>query len=122
MAIFDFFRKKGESKEENKPDSRQGRAAQNPVSRERDKEQATSDRVSAASSDKSFKPKNRPPAPSHEYYEVQNGDSLSGIAKDRYGDAEKWKIIYEANKNKIKDPDLIEPGQVIELPNIHKGK
>lgn len=121
MGILDFFKNKGGEKQENKKvDSSQGRAAQNPASRERDGEQAQSDQVSSsAASDKTFKPKNRPPAPSHEYYEVQKGDSLSKIAKDRYGDASKWKMIYEANKNLLKNPDIIHPGQMLELPNIH---
>lgn len=120
MGILDFFKNKGGDKQENKVDSKQGRAAQNPVSRERDREQAQSDQVRPAASDKAFKPKNRPPAPSHEYYEVQKGDSLSKIAKDRYGDASKWKMIYEANKNLLKNPDIIHPGQMLELPDIHK--
>lgn len=120
MGILDFFKNKGDQKREDKIDSKQGRAAQNPSSQERDQEQGQSDQVSPAASDKTFKPKNRPPAPSHEYYEVQKGDSLSKIAKDRYGDASKWKMIYEANKNLLKNPDIIHPGQMLELPNIHK--
>jgi nucleoid-associated protein YgaU len=51
-----------------------------------------------------------------ETYTVQKGDSLSKIAKSRYGEAGKWKIIYEANKDIIKNPDLIYPGQVLKLP------
>ena len=45
------------------------------------------------------------------------GDSLSKIAKQFYGDANRWQRIFEANKDKIKDPDLIYPGQVIKIPN-----
>lgn len=123
MGILDFFKNRNDQKPEGKIDSKQGRAAQNPSSRERDREQAHSDQVSPAASEKTFKPKNRPPAPSHEYYEVQKGDSLSKIAKDRYGDASKWKMIYEANKDLLKNPDIIHPGQMLELPNIHtEGK
>jgi nucleoid-associated protein YgaU len=44
------------------------------------------------------------------------GDSLSAIAKREYGDANKWHAIYEANKDTIKDPDLIHPGQTLRLP------
>jgi nucleoid-associated protein YgaU len=47
---------------------------------------------------------------------VQAGDSLSKIAKRELGDADKWHAIYEANRDKIKDPDLIHPGQVLTLP------
>ncbi|WP_081604589.1 LysM peptidoglycan-binding domain-containing protein [Nafulsella turpanensis] len=66
---------------------------------------------------RNFRSKDRAPAPSRLYYEIQQGDSLSKIAKDHYGEAAKWKIIYEANKNCIKNPDEIYPGQVIELPD-----
>ena len=48
---------------------------------------------------------------------VQAGDSLSKIAKREFGDASKWHAIYEANKDRIKNPDLIYPGDVLTLPN-----
>jgi nucleoid-associated protein YgaU len=48
---------------------------------------------------------------------VVSGDSLSKIAKREYGDAGKWHAIYEANRDKIKDPDLIHPGQVLNIPS-----
>lgn len=47
---------------------------------------------------------------------VVAGDSLSKIAKRELGDAKKWHAIFEANRDKIKDPDLIHPGQVLTLP------
>ncbi|CAN5230350.1 hypothetical protein BH20GEM2_BH20GEM2_08140 [soil metagenome] len=49
-------------------------------------------------------------------YTVVSGDSLSKIAEREYGDASKWHAIYEANKDKIDDPDLIYPGQEFTLP------
>jgi len=49
-------------------------------------------------------------------YIVVKGDSLSKIAKREYGDANKWRTIYEANKDLIKDPDLIYPGQELKIP------
>jgi nucleoid-associated protein YgaU len=49
-------------------------------------------------------------------YTVVSGDSLSKIAKREYGDAQKWRQIYEANRDQIKDPDLIYPGQVLTIP------
>ena len=49
-------------------------------------------------------------------YVVVSGDSLSRIAKREYGDAQKWPKIYEANRNIIKDPDLIYPGQELRIP------
>ena len=50
-------------------------------------------------------------------YTVKSGDSLSKIAKHVYGDADKWHAIYEANRDKIKNPDLIHPGEVLSLPS-----
>ena len=47
---------------------------------------------------------------------VKPGDSLSKIAKRELGDAEKWPAIYAANRDTIKNPDLIQPGQVLTLP------
>jgi Uncharacterized protein containing LysM domain len=49
-------------------------------------------------------------------YTVKSGDSLSKIAKHFYGDAGKWHRIYDANKDKIKNPDLIHPGQEFTIP------
>jgi nucleoid-associated protein YgaU len=46
-------------------------------------------------------------------YEVKSGDSLSKIAQ-RHG--VEWKDIYEANRDKIKDPDLIHPGWKLKIP------
>ena len=59
----------------------------------------------------------RPPAtPPTQTYTVVSGDSLSKIAKRVYGSAKAWRKIYEANKDKIKNPDLIYPGQVFTIP------
>jgi len=49
-------------------------------------------------------------------YVVVKGDTLSGIAKREYGNSSKWPTIYEANKDVIKDPDLIYPGQQLRIP------
>lgn len=49
-------------------------------------------------------------------YTVKAGDSLSKIAEREYGDASQWKKIYEANRDSIKNPDLIHPGQTFTLP------
>ena len=51
-------------------------------------------------------------------YTVEKGDSLSKIAQKVYGKASLWKQIYEANKDHIKDPDLIYPGQILRLPAL----
>ncbi len=50
------------------------------------------------------------------YYTVKKGDTLSAIAKAQYGDANKYPVIFEANKPMLKDPDKIYPGQVLRIP------
>ena len=48
---------------------------------------------------------------------MKKGDSLSAISRKMYGDASKWKKIYEANKGVIgKNPNLIYPGQKYTIP------
>ena len=49
-------------------------------------------------------------------YTVVKGDCLSKIAKRFLGSGKEWKKIWEANRDKIKNPDLIYPGQVLILP------
>jgi nucleoid-associated protein YgaU len=51
-----------------------------------------------------------------EYYVIQKGDSLSAIAKRYYGNAQDYPRIFDANREVIKDPDLIYPGQKIRIP------
>jgi len=51
-----------------------------------------------------------------EIYVVQAGDSLSKIAKELYGDMSRWPEIFEANKDQIKDPNLIQVGQKLVIP------
>ena len=53
-----------------------------------------------------------------EFYVVQSGDTLSKIAKQYYGNAMKYPEIFEANREVIKDPDLIYPGQKLRIPKI----
>lgn len=55
-------------------------------------------------------------APKAKTYTVKKGDTLWGIAKKYYGDGAKYTRIYEANKGKIKNPNLIYPGQVFTIP------
>lgn len=49
-----------------------------------------------------------------ETYEVRAGDNLSKIAQ-KY-DGLTWQQIYEANKDTIKDPNIIQPGQKLRIP------
>jgi nucleoid-associated protein YgaU len=58
-----------------------------------------------------------PSAGSGRTYTIRKGDSLSKIAKREYGDAQQWRRIFEANRDIIKDPDLIYPGQVVRIPD-----
>lgn len=51
-----------------------------------------------------------------EYYVIQAGDTLSAIAKRFLGDATAYPKIFAANREVIKDPDLIYPGQKIRIP------
>ena len=53
-----------------------------------------------------------------ENYTVEKDDYLKKIAKQTYGDEEKWEIIYEANKEQIKNPNLIYVGQVLTIPDL----
>lgn len=50
---------------------------------------------------------------------VQPGNSLWRIARRTYGDGIDYVIIYRANQNQIRNPDLIYPGQVFMLPKRH---
>jgi nucleoid-associated protein YgaU len=58
------------------------------------------------------------PEPEARFYTVQKGDSLSKIAKEQYGDAMKYPVIFEANQPMLTDPDKIYPGQVLRIPGI----
>ncbi|MEP6768848.1 MAG: LysM peptidoglycan-binding domain-containing protein [Acidobacteriota bacterium] len=49
-------------------------------------------------------------------YIVESGDSLSKIARKFYGDAGAWKRIYHENRDVIPDPDLIQPGWRLRIP------
>lgn len=52
----------------------------------------------------------------YEIYEVVPGDSLSKIARHKYGDDRLWKVIYEANTDRIKNPDVIQVGWKLKIP------
>lgn len=57
-----------------------------------------------------------PPTITGRTYVVVKGDSLSKIAKREYGDANEWPKIYAANRDIVKNPDLIYPGQELRIP------
>ena len=49
-------------------------------------------------------------------YGVAAGDTLSKIALEIYGDASKWPRIFEANRNQISNPNVINVGQILRVP------
>jgi|SRR5690606_6388413 len=49
-------------------------------------------------------------------YTVVKGDSLSKIARRELGSANRWRELFEANRDQLDNPDLIFPGQVLKLP------
>jgi len=52
------------------------------------------------------------------FYTVVSGDTLSKIAREHYGDANKYHGIFEANKPMLEHPDKIYPGQVLRIPPL----
>ena len=56
------------------------------------------------------------PADESRYYTVVRGDTLSGIAKSQYGNANDYPKIFEANKPMLSNPDKIYPGQLLRIP------
>ena len=49
-------------------------------------------------------------------YTVKSGDTLSKISKEYYGDSNEYMRIFYANRDKIKDPDMIQVGQQLIIP------
>ncbi len=49
-------------------------------------------------------------------YEVKAGGTLSKIAKEEYGDANAYMVIFEANTDILKNPNMIQPGQKLKIP------
>ena len=54
---------------------------------------------------------------SSETYVVKSGDTLSKISKEYYGDASQYMRIFEANRDKLSDPNKIQPGQQLVIPS-----
>ncbi len=53
---------------------------------------------------------------------VKPGDTLSKIAKQYYGDSDAYMTIFEANRDQLKNPDLIRVGQVLKIPSQPVGR
>ena len=60
------------------------------------------------------------PEPQAQFHDVVRGDTLSAIAKKFYGDANKYPVIFEANKPMLSHPDKIYPGQKLRIPPLAK--
>ncbi len=56
--------------------------------------------------------------PEAQWHTVVSGDNLSKIAKQFYGDANKYPVIFEANKPMLTHPDKIYPGQMLRIPPL----
>ena len=56
--------------------------------------------------------------PEAQFHTVVSGDTLGKIAKNYYGNAMKYPVIFEANKPMLADPDKIYPGQVLRIPAL----
>ena len=55
-------------------------------------------------------------APQPVFHTVKKGETLSAIAKEHFGNANKYAAIFEANRPMLSDPDKIYPGQVLRIP------
>ena len=56
--------------------------------------------------------------PEAQFHTVVSGDTLGKIAKNYYGNAMKYPVIFEANKPMLSHPDKIYPGQVLRIPAL----
>lgn len=54
--------------------------------------------------------------PYAQHYTVKKGDTLSKIAEQFYGDKMLYPKIFEANRDVLKDPNKIKPGQKLRIP------
>lgn len=52
-----------------------------------------------------------------EAYVVEPGDSLYAIAASQLGDGKRWREVYQANRNRLADPDAVVVGQTLKIPN-----
>jgi nucleoid-associated protein YgaU len=87
-----------------------------------DKKPDFSDVVSGSSSTAETAPSATVGPPEPRFYVVQKGDSLSKIAKQFFGNTSDWRRIYDANRDRIKDPDVIQPGWKLTIPEDNDDK
>ncbi|MCC5785867.1 MAG: LysM peptidoglycan-binding domain-containing protein [Phycisphaerales bacterium] len=63
-----------------------------------------------------------PPEPAERTYTVRSGDSLSVISQRVYGSARHWRVLYEANRDRIPDPDRLRVGAELRVPPLPDGR
>ncbi|NQS99473.1 MAG: LysM peptidoglycan-binding domain-containing protein [Candidatus Omnitrophica bacterium] len=51
-------------------------------------------------------------------YKVRKGDTLQKISQKFYGTTKKWSALFEANKDRLKSPDKVYPGQLLNIPAV----
>lgn len=110
MGLFDFFKKGKETPVTNQP--KQNAPKAEPSKPDAPTQQNRTQPTGTPQAGGSPRPQQQSPRD----YVIQSGDSLSKIAQRFYGNASDWQKIYNANKDKIKDPNLIHPGQKIIIP------
>lgn len=52
------------------------------------------------------------------FHDVRNGDTLATIAAMTLGDPSLWPALYRANRDQIRDPSRLYPGQRLEIPTL----
>jgi nucleoid-associated protein YgaU len=110
MGLFDFFKKGKETPAANQP--KQNAPKVEPPKPAAPTQQNRTQPTGTTQPGGTPRPQQQSPRD----YVIQSGDSLSKIAQRFYGNASDWQKIYNANKEKIKDPNLIHPGQKIIIP------
>ena len=98
------------------PEQRMGEKGKTPLKRTEDKE-IWGNRGFITQSQVTEEAETQTPVTAIEQYKVQKGDTLQKISKKFYGTSKKWNQIYKANKDTLKSPNKIYPGQVIDIPS-----
>jgi hypothetical protein len=76
---------------------------------------------SAQPADATAKPAETPPAPTVQKITIQPGNNLWKLSRQLYGLGRRYTVIFEANRDVIRNPDLIYPGQVLTAPQKAEG-
>jgi len=66
--------------------------------------------------DEPFQGKGKAEKDATQWHEVKKGDTLSKLAEKYYGDPGLYTTIFEANRDRLEDPDLIRIGQKLRIP------